>query len=261
MHASMSPSRTSPPAFPAHLSFGEDRAQARREFDDPKDKGGLFRFNPDFVLFRHGFEIRIVDGEHALKTQTAWLIERMYVSRGLQAYRPAPDIDERLTTIVASRGEHLVGTMTLGVDTGTGLLADTLYKKEIDAVRRRGGKVCEITRLAMDPERGSQEALAGMVQILYILVSMVHKTTDIFIEVHPRHAGYYQRLLGYELVGQERTCPRVGAPAVLLHLCGKKLDALVQRFAGGADSTTRSFYRLFPTPSVLTELHRALLSF
>ncbi|ATE60948.1 N-acyl amino acid synthase FeeM domain-containing protein [Thauera sinica] len=244
-----------------HFPIGEEGlSPAPQEFDDPKDKGSVFRFNPDFVLFRDGFEIRVLDGEHALKTRTAWLIERMYASRGLQAYRPTADVDERLTTIVACCGEHLVGTMTLGVDTGTGLMADTLYQKEVDAVRRKGGRVCEITRLAMDPEKGSQEALAGMVQILYILVSMVHKTSDIFIEVHPRHAGYYQRLLGYELVGQERTCPRVGAPAVLLHLCAKKLDMLVKRFAGNADSSARSFYRLFPTPAALSELHRALLS-
>lgn len=257
----MHPMRAQIDSYLSHYPIDADeRLPVEREFDDPKDRGSVFRFNPDFVLFRDGFEVRVVDGEHALKTQTAWLIERMYASRGLHAYRPAADVDERLTTIVACRGEHLVGTMTLGIDTGTGLMADTLYSKEINAIRRKGGRVCEITRLAMDPEKGSQEALAGMVQILYILVSMVHKTTDIFIEVHPRHAGYYQRLLGYELIGPERTCPRVGAPAVLLHLCGRKLDSLVRRFAGNADNTTRSFYRLFPTPAALSELHRALLN-
>lgn len=218
--------------------------------------------NPEFVLIRDGYHVRIVDGAHALKTQTARLIERMYASRGLWAYGDDDDPAESQTTIVATRKDRLVATLTLGLDTERGLRADTLYHHEIETVRKAGGRACEITRLAMDPEHGSREALAGMFQILYVLARMIHEVTDVFIEVHPRHVGFYQRLLGYRVAGPERVCPRVGgAPAVLLHLSQKKLDHILSLPSEQRGLSSRSFYRLFPTAAELHSLRTELVRF
>ena len=74
--------------------------------------------------------------------------------------------------------------------------------------------MCESTRLAIDSGLDSHDALAGLLQALYAVARM----TDIFIEVPPRHASFYQRVFGYRRVGVEKICPRVGAAAVLLHL-------------------------------------------
>lgn len=222
-------------------------------------KVGAMRFNPDFVLEHQGFRVSLLDHETELRRQTAELITRMYTSRGLCSYVHSNDLNTARSTIIACRNARVVGTLSLGLDSGQGLMAEVLYPKEIAAVRQRGGRVCEITRLAMDPKSGSQDALAGMVQILYVLITMVHDMTDIFIEVHPRHAGFYQHLLGYHIVGPERICPRVNAPAVLLHLQRHRLDALIRHFAGNPDVGAHSFYRLFPTPAELRLLHLELM--
>ena len=47
--------------------------------------------------------------------------------------------------------------------------------------------------------------------------------SDAVIEVNPRHARYYQQRLGFEKIGNLRQCPRVNAPAVLLH---QELDGI-----------------------------------
>lgn len=72
--------------------------------------------------------------------------------------------------------------------------------------------------MAIDSGLDSHDALAGLLQALYALARMPQRMMDIFIEVHPRHANFYQRVFGYRRIGQEKICPRVGATAVLLHL-------------------------------------------
>jgi hypothetical protein len=217
------------------------------------------RLNPGFSLVRDGYRILIADDSHAFKSRIARLVERMYVSRGLMSYHREIEPDHRQTTIVACRDDHPFATLTLGLETEDGLMADALYKAEVDSVRDKGGRVCEVSRLAMDPDHGSQEVFGAMVQVLYVLVRMVHRLTDIFIEVHPRHAPFYKRLLGCSVAGPERTCPRVGAPAVLMHLPGTTIDALFSD-PGAREHATRSLYRSFAAPAELFSLHRQLVA-
>jgi len=172
----------------------------------------------DLTFERDGYLIRVANGSDCLKRQAAKLIERMYSSRGLFPYGTQAEIDKRDVTVVALCGDQAVATLTVRMDFGNGLLADTLYSKEIDSARAIGGKVCEITQLALDPAFGSHDALAGLFQALYVIAQLTRRMTDIFIEVHPRHANFYQRIFGFKRIGCERICPRVGAPAVLLHL-------------------------------------------
>ncbi|QDF98683.1 hypothetical protein CJ010_20140 [Azoarcus sp. DD4] len=217
------------------------------------------QLNPDFALIRDGYHIRIADGIDALERRIPQLIERMYSSRGLRTYHAELVRCATRTTIAACRGDHLVATLTLGLDSADGLMADTLYRDEIDAFRLAGGRVCEVTRLAMDPEHSSPEVMAAMFQLVYVLARMVHRMTDLFIEVHPRHAGFYRRMLGYTVAGPERICPRVGAPAVLMHMSQQEVDELIALHAGQPDSTARSLYRLFAPPAALIALQHSLI--
>lgn len=218
------------------------------------------RFDPNFRLKRQGYEIRIANDSPTLKRNTARLIERMYASRGLFPYGQGESLDERNITISAcTDDDDAVATLTLCIDLGDGLLADTLYREQIDAARQSGGRVCEITRLAMDPEHSSHEMLAGMMQILYVLTRLTYRVTDLYIEVHPRHAGFYRRLLGYRTAGPEKICPRVGAPAILMHLCQHQLDTLVDTHCGRPDDPSRYLYRLFPQRAELEHIQQSLL--
>lgn len=236
--------------------------QTQRSLDGVRHIGhhaSPLQLNPAFALMRDGYHIRIADGVDGLKHNIAQLIARMYSSRGLRTYHPDLEACATRTTLVACRGDHLFATLTLGLDSPRGLMADTLYGNEIDAFRRTGSRTCEVTRLAMDPEHSSPDVMAAMFQIVYVLARMVYRMTDLFIEVHPRHAGFYRRMLGYRVAGPERICPRVGAPAVLMHMCQQEVDELIERYAGRQDSSARSLYRLFAAPAELQSIQDELM--
>ena len=54
----------------------------------------------------------------------------------------------------------------------------------------------------------------------------MHDVTDVFIEVNPRHVGFYSRVLGFAVAAGEKFCERAGAPSVLLQL---EIEALEKR--------------------------------
>lgn len=233
-------------------------ADGMRAPEDPNYRA-LTNAGRQFAMIRDGYHIRLANDFHPLQQQIAGLIERMYSTRGLQVYHPVLAQTDCQTTIVACRGDHLFATLTLGLDAATGLMADMLYKPEISAVRERGGRVCEVTRMAMDPEHNSPEVMADMFQLVYVLARRIYRMTDLFIEVHPRHAGFYRRMLGYRVVGEERVCPRVGAPAVLMHMSQQEVDDLIALHAGKDAKSTRSLYRHFSSPAELQNLQKMLL--
>ena len=66
------------------------------------------------------------------------------------------------------------------------------------------------------------------------------------IEVHPRHAGFYKRMLGFTEIGGEKACPRVNdAPAVLLHLDMRHVDEQIALLGGTGAGRGRSLYAYF----------------
>jgi hypothetical protein len=199
----------------------------------------------DYVLERRGYRVRRV-GVPDRRSKASMLIERMYSRRGYHT-ETASALPHRPTriTLEISRDEELFGTLTLGLDSEEGLLADTLYQPEMNGLRAMGRKLCEISRLAVDPQYGSKEVLASLFHLAYIYARIIHKATDVLIEVNPRHAGFYKRMLGFRQIGQMHTCPRVNAPAVLLHLELAYMDAQIAKHAGSRDTKERSLYPYF----------------
>jgi hypothetical protein len=190
--------------------------------------------------------VQIANGKPQLEAAAATLVEAMYTSRGLHiqnAPRPAPTLSA--TTLVACAGDSVFASLTLGIDHGEGLLADARYRTRIDPVRNTGGRACEVTRLATNPAFSSQHLLAMLFNAAYVIAYSIHRATDMFAEVHPRHAGYYRRMLGFTVAGPESICPRVGAPAVLLHLPFSHIDGEIQRIRDDQQSSLRSLYRHF----------------
>ncbi|MDE2439954.1 MAG: hypothetical protein KGP14_02935 [Betaproteobacteria bacterium] len=146
------------------------------------------------------------------------LVRRMYAWRG---YRLAPNrlqpADPNHVTIGAWLDGELVATATASRDSAAGLLADGLYKDEMAKLRGQSRIVCEVTRLAVDLDCHDPELLNSLFLAIYQYVRAVFGGTELVIEVNPRHAGYYRRTMGFQQIGGLRTCPRVDAPAVLLH--------------------------------------------
>ena len=169
-------------------------------------------------------------------------------SRRLFSVRAADTLGHRSSasiTLVAHQHDETIGTMTIGFDNGRGLLADDLFKAEIDALRAEGHAVCEFTKLALDRNDCSREVLASLFHVAYLYAHRVHGYARLVIEVNPRHVRYYRRMLGFEVMGPERMNLRVMAPAVLLCLDFTHTRDQIARFGGHPElfgTVERSLY-------------------
>jgi hypothetical protein len=201
--------------------------------------------NDECLLRCNDYSIRLVDSPKQ-RSKAGLLIKRMYSWRGYITDDSAlvPQNPNYLT-LEASSEQQLFGTLTLGIDSKKGLAADELYEKEINTYRKKGHKVCEVSKLAIDPQFSSKELFASLFHLTYIYAYTLHKVKDAFIEVNPRHAAFYKRMLGFKQIGEKRTCPRVDAPAVLLHLDLDYMDAQISCFAGSRELKDRSLYPYF----------------
>jgi hypothetical protein len=168
------------------------------------------------VFVEHAeFEIGLADTP-ILRNQCNELVNAMYAWRGYEAQNDARSSAYELT-LQASRAGRVIGTLTVCRDSFSGIPADALYKDHIDAYRTRGASVCELTRFAIEPSHRSKDLLGALFYHAYVHGGICGGLTDAFIEVNPRHVAFYKRLLRFEQIGEEKTCERVNAPAVLLH--------------------------------------------
>ena len=167
----------------------------------------------------------------------ATLVESRYAARG---YLLSAD-DEGLrpgVTLIAAEHEAIVGTLTLRLDGPEGLAADRSYGDAIDAVRHARGGVCELTRLALARGADSRSVLSALFGSAYVVATRRHRMTDAFVEVNPRHVGYYRALFGFVVAAGQRVCPRVMAPGVLLRLEIERLEARLAK----NEATARSLF-------------------
>lgn len=199
------------------------------------------------VLERGDFQVRLASDSHGTRSNVSMLVQRLYTWKGLSVSGPPPKRANELT-LTAYRDSMLFGTVTLGLDSQSGLLVDQLYQDHLDDFRARGARVCEITRLAIDPEFNSKEVLAAIFNLTYIYARLVHGMSDVFIEVNPRHTAFYRRMLGFQEIGDERWCQRVDAPARLLHMPFDLMDKLIAEFGGRSEAGARNLYPHFFAP-------------
>lgn len=197
------------------------------------------------VLERGDYIVRRADSFDR-RSQASMLIDRRYTSRGYDTeIAAALPHNPNQITLEACNGQQLFGTLTLVLDSEECLYADTLYKEEIDQFRNRGRRVCEVTRLAFEPRYGSKDVLGSLFHVAYIYARIMHMATDAFVEVNPRHMSFYVRMLGFRQIGDVRTCTRVDAPALLLHIEVAHMGAQIARHRGSPDIRDRSLYPYF----------------
>jgi hypothetical protein len=176
--------------------------------------------------------------------RAAWdLVMRRYAWRGYRVDArtlgyPAPRATTKsaITLIASDAAGETMGTMTLALDGPGGLLVDDAYGTELEAARAAGRRICELTRLAVDERADSRKVLATLFSLAFLLGRALHRATDVFIEVNPRHVAFYEHALGFVVAAGERICERVKAPSVLLRLDTAKLEERLRYFGfGGID--------------------------
>ena len=173
------------------------------------------------------------------------LLRRMYAWRGY-AVDPSENSAGARVTFYAETDGELVGTMSLCLDLHGRLPADEHFADRLAPLRRAGRRLCEPSRLAID-QGMSKRVFAALIHISYLYAHKLHGYTDYVIEVNPRHVAFYQRMLGFDMFGDERACSRVGAPAVLLRLPLSHMGARIREWGGrfAEPATERSFYPYF----------------
>ncbi len=178
---------------------------------------------PSSTLFLHsalppqptgtGFKIRIARRTSVLQDALG-LLNRRYQQRGygFQTLTLSP---ERMT-IVAYESKQVVGTLTVQLDAGRGLLSDACFQEHLDDFRARGALLCEFTKLATAPHAPAPATLASLFHVAFIFAHEIHQATHAVVEVNPRHVAFYTRVLGFSAHGAPQSNPRVKAPGVLL---------------------------------------------
>ena len=119
--------------------------------------------------------------------------------------------------ILGCLGPLAVGTISAYTDGPEGLPLDSVYLTEISALRRSGRKLMEVGLFADRREHINRAAdgLFALMRFSYFF-GFPMECDDVIIGVHPRHAPFYMRLLGFERIGPVRSYPTVKDHAVVL---------------------------------------------
>lgn len=146
------------------------------------------------------------------------LVRRMYAWRGYSVNNQASgNIDHDRITLGAWVDNELAATITVRKDGKDGLLCEALYPQEVAELREKKQGICEYSRLAIDPAFRSSSLSNALFKAGYDFARTHFGASDAVVEVNPRHKRFYERELEFTLLGPRRICPRVKAPALLLH--------------------------------------------
>lgn len=196
-------------------------------------------------LNEHKFGIRAANIDEQ-RNSASMLINKMYAWRGYTTSNSASHDPNKITLTASDKEGKIIGTLSIGIDSEVGLLADQVFKDCIDPYRSKG-KVCEIIKLAIDPEVKSKEILASLFHVAFLYARDLHKCDEIFIEVNPRHRKFYEIMLSFSVECPLRENPRVEAPAVLLRVNTKFVTEEIVRAKNPSENVRkdRSFYPYF----------------
>ncbi len=148
--------------------------------------------------------------------------------------------------LTATHEGVVIGTLTVGVDGPSGLNCDHAFASEVAALRQTGAKLCEFTKLAIDPSLGGKHVLAALFHVAYLAADRLADVDTLLMEVNPRHVRYYCRMLGATVIGDERANEHVNAPAVLLSMAFADVRGKIDAIAGSPHTVggERSLYSL-----------------
>src|SRR6056297_1119347 len=112
---------------------------------------------------------------------------------------------DQTQTFVCLKDERAIGTVSLVLDSPEGLElpSEHAFGSDIDRLRQLSHRIAEITSLAVAPTdaRTSSELFARLTSTA-IYFARRHGVDRAVATVHPRHARVYQRVMGFDRIGQ-----------------------------------------------------------
>jgi hypothetical protein len=153
-------------------------------------------------------------------------------------------------TLIIKCGHEVIATLSMVTDDQEfGLPMDSLYKEEVDVLRKQRRKICELCSLAASPEFSSEKLLMPLFRTMY-WHSVTQHIDDFCITVNPKHVPFYKLVFLFEDLGPQRFYHRVNAPAVALRLdlrrCGENLEKAYR----GAEPECSVYSYVFESPSI-----------
>lgn len=165
--------------------------------------------------------------EEQSRSEALALINRRYAWRGYGSNHKLSGLFEE-TTFTAQLDSNLIGTVTLATDSGNGLSVDATFPEEMQFFRRKKNiRLCELKRLAMEHGPDAKPVLAAMFHFVFLYGTNNYLGTDLVIEVNPRHAGFYERMLKFRRVGAVGRNGSVNAPSQLMWLPVSDIDSAI----------------------------------
>lgn len=127
-------------------------------------------------------------------------------------------ISHDTAVILGSLSSLTVTTLTAMADGPKGLPLDRVYEDELAKLRSQGRTLVEVGLFADRRKHLARTAEALFQLMRYaFFYGLERGMTDFVIGVHPRHARFYIRALGFDYLGAERVYPAVNdRPVVLL---------------------------------------------
>lgn len=198
---------------------------------------------PDGAPGPRRFKIKVADqkGRRGLVDS---LLKHRYAWRGYQSVGLPTDPSVYKFTLAAMENDQSIGTITVSCDGPQKLASDDTFPEEVNQLRAQGKRLCEFTKLAVDPTTATKRVLAALFHVAYIVAHRIRNHDTLLIEVNPRHVRYYERMLGFKVLGSERLNRSVRAPAVLLMVDFSYIFKMVGEFGGQPEraATERSLY-------------------
>ena len=173
-------------------------------------------------LPRTGLEFGVA--ESVDQVIAAWqLVHNRYVDEGLinsnetRLHTVRQAVSPDTSVIIGTLSDQVVSTLTIMHDDDEhGLPLDTVYGNELNTLRRNGRRLLEVGLLADRRVKMSRFISALFQLIRYPYFNAKFSGRDMLAGVHPHHAGFYERSMGFEPWGPVRQYPRVNNQPVLL---------------------------------------------
>jgi hypothetical protein len=157
------------------------------------------------------------------------LVYEAYVGEGLMEpnrvglrFLPHQLLDTS-SVFLATRGDDIVGTLTMVNDGELGLPIESLYPTEMAQLRGTSKRIAELTCFALNGAVSSQcfAALRGLLRSA-IRLARARSIEFLTVCIHPRQASFYERRLEFTRLGPVRSCPWV---------CNRPAIAMVRRLS------------------------------
>jgi hypothetical protein len=103
---------------------------------------------------------------------------------------------------IATHQDEVVCTLTLVRDGELGLPMESIYEDEVGFRRASGVSIAEVSCLA-DRRQSPARGLSILVKTMSLMAQYAKRrgVAELLIAVHPRHAPFYQRFMGFEAIG------------------------------------------------------------